>query len=104
MAGFFDLTDPDNAALLGMASGLLQAGAPSRLPMPLGAALGRGLQAGLAAEAGRRLRDPATIAAIRRRLALAGALPFGAARTPPAGPMMGSPMVPPVWGGPPVSQ
>lgn len=49
MAGFFDLSDPDNAALLGLASGLLQAGAPSRLPVPLGAALGSGLASGLKA-------------------------------------------------------
>jgi hypothetical protein len=55
MAGFFDLTDPDNAALLGLASGLLQAGAPSRLPVPLGAALGRGLQDAINVELGRRL-------------------------------------------------
>lgn len=47
MAGFFDLSDPDNAAMLGLASGLLQAGMPSRLPVPMGAALGSGLAAGL---------------------------------------------------------
>jgi hypothetical protein len=47
MAGFFDLSDPDNAAMLGMAAGLLQAGMPSRLPVSMGAALGQGLAAGL---------------------------------------------------------
>jgi len=47
MAGFFDLSDPDNAAMLGMAAGLLQAGMPSRLPVPMGAALGQGLAGGL---------------------------------------------------------
>lgn len=71
MAGFFDLTDPDNAALLGIASGLLQAGAPSRLPMPLGVALGRSLQEGLNAEFGRRVAQAAAL----RRLGLAGAPP-----------------------------
>ncbi len=54
MPGFFDLSDPDNAAMLGLAAGLLQAGAPQRLPMPTGAALGSGLagalNAGLAAQ------------------------------------------------------
>jgi len=49
MAGFFDLSDPDNAAMLGLAAGLLQAGAPSRLPVPLGAALGSGIASGLKA-------------------------------------------------------
>ena len=97
MAGFFDLSDPDNAALLGMASGLLQAGAPSRLPVPLGVALGRSLQAGVQAgqraEAGSRLRDP--LAALRRRLAAAGPVPLGVA---PLGAWPG------VWGGPPVSR
>jgi hypothetical protein len=47
MPGFFDLTDPDNAAMLGLAAGLLQAGAPQRLPMPTGAAFGNGLAAAL---------------------------------------------------------
>ncbi len=96
MAGFFDLSDPDNAALLGMASGLLQAGAPSRLPMPLGVALGRSLQAGIQAgqraEAGNRLRaDP--LAVLRRRLAAAGPAPYGMG---PIGAWPG------VWGAPPV--
>ena len=49
MAGFFDLSDPDNAAMLGLASGLLQAGMPQRLPVPMGAALGQGLTGGLSA-------------------------------------------------------
>jgi len=47
MPGFFDLSDPDNAAMLGLAAGLLQAGAPQRLPVPTGAALGSGLAAAL---------------------------------------------------------
>lgn len=97
MAGFFDLSDPDNAALLGMASGLLQAGAPSRLPVPLGVALGlslqAGVQAGQRAEAGNRLRDP--LAALRRRLAAAGPAPLSMA---PLGAWPG------VWGGPPFSR
>ncbi len=46
MPGYFDFTDPNNAALWGAVSGLLRAGAPSRVPVPLGAALGN---AGLAA-------------------------------------------------------
>ena len=48
MPGFFDLSDPNNRALLGLASGLLQAGAPSRLLVPFGVALGNGLQGALA--------------------------------------------------------
>ena len=65
MAGFFDLTDPENAALLGIASGLLQAGAPSRLPVPFGLALARGVEGGLNAGLGRRRLD--TIVATDRR-------------------------------------
>lgn len=42
--GLLDLyTDPNKAAILGMASGLLQAGAPSRLPVGFGQAIGAGL-------------------------------------------------------------
>jgi hypothetical protein len=44
MAGFFDITDPNNRALLGLISGFLRAGAPSRLPVPFGLALGEGAQ------------------------------------------------------------
>jgi len=67
MAGFFDLSDPDNAAMLGLAAGLLQAGAPQRLPMPTGVALGSGLasalNAGLAAQRlqGRPRQTPAAV-------------------------------------------
>lgn len=58
MAGFFDLSDPDNAAMLGLASGLLQAGMPQRLPVPTGAAFGSGLAAALnAGLAAQRLQD-----------------------------------------------
>lgn len=70
MAGFFDLSDPQNAALLGLASGLLQAGMPSRLPMPLGAVLGHGLAAGLnAGLAAQRSRQSAAL----RQIAAAAA-------------------------------
>ena len=105
MAGFFDLSDPDNAALLGMASGLLQAGAPSRLPVPPGAALGRGLQAGiqagLRAQAASRRDDP--LAALRRHLAAASLARLGT--TPPTMAPFGAPPLgpgPALWGGPPV--
>lgn len=110
MPGFFDLSDPDNAALLGMASGLLQAGAPSRLPVPPGVALGRGLQAGiqagLTASANSRRTD--SLAALRRRLAAAGSTPLGLAPlgTSPLGigPLGASSLGlgPGIWGGPPV--
>lgn len=83
MAGFFDLSDPENAALLGLASGLLQAGMPSRLPVPLGAVLGRslatGLDAGLAAQ---RARQSAAL----HQLAAAATPPVsGSAMLSPAG-------------------
>lgn len=72
MAGFFDLSDPENAALLGLASGLFQAGMPSRLPVPLGAALGHGLAAGLnAGLAAQRSRQSAAL----RQIAAAAAPP-----------------------------
>ncbi len=72
MAGFFDLSDPENAALLRMASGLLQAGAPSPVPIPFGVALGRGLQAAMAAERIRRLRPAATAMHGRPNLSIFG--------------------------------
>jgi hypothetical protein len=92
MAGFFDLTDPDNAALLGLASGLLQAGAPSRLPVPLGAALGRGLATGL--DAGMAAQHLRQSAALRQRLAAAGVLPLAGAGDDNAA------LWPIAWGGP----
>jgi hypothetical protein len=92
MAGFFDLSDPDNAALIGLASGLLQAGMPSRLPVPLGAALGQGLATGLdAGLAAQRQRQ----AALRRQIA--------AAASPPVTNVNGNPVLWPVgWRGLPV--
>ncbi len=85
MAGFFDLSDPDNAAMLGMAVALLQAGAPSRLPVPLGAALGSGLagglNAGLAAQRAQAARQgqwpTARQAALRQLTAGAPAVSYG---------------------------
>lgn len=93
MAGFFDLSDPQNAALLGLASGLLQAGMPSRLPMPLGAALGRGLAAGLdAGLTAQRLRQSA---ALRQQIT--------AAARPPA--MNGNQVLwPATWSGPSIGR
>lgn len=73
MAGFFDLTDPENAALLGLASGFLQAGAPSRLPVPLGVAFARGLQDAVNAQLGRRLAQGPVTNTLTRA---AGAQPF----------------------------
>lgn len=84
MPGFFDLTDPDHLTLLGLASGLMQAGAPSRLPVPFGLALGRGLDIGLAA-ADPRLRGAA---ALRQQFAPGGHPLL------PAGPWGKGPVVP----------
>lgn len=44
LLSFFN--DPEQMGLLGVSSGLLQAGGPSRLPVGFGAALGQGLQQG----------------------------------------------------------
>lgn len=97
MAGFFDLGDPQNAALLAIASRLFQAGAPARLPMPFGLALARALQTGREAPWTR----PSRLAAAARRPATAAGAPFGG---PPAAlgapephglePLAGAPAVP----------
>ena len=82
MAGFFDLGDPENATLLGIASRLFQAGAPSRLPVPIGLALAHALQSGREASWSRRSR----LAAAARHAAFAAGAPFGG---PPA--VLGAP-------------
>lgn len=78
MPGLLSLfSDPEQMGLLGLSSGLLQAGGPSRLPVSLGSALGLGLQQGAqAAQATQQFNDTTKLKGLQSKsieLANAGA-------------------------------
>lgn len=66
LGGFF--SDPEQMGLLGLSSGLLQAGGPQRLPIGLGGALAQGLQTGAqAAQQTQALNDQRNLHGLQAR-------------------------------------